>query len=324
MADDTNSPGGGSGDGARDTSALDDTARLFGDMFDAEEADSPKSTRNDADEDDSEDGYQADDDADDDAAPAPRGNRLKLDDNAEIELADGTTVKLKDLRDGHLRQSDYTRKTQELAEHRRQVQEHFQRVSQADQQLSQQLAFTQALLSANVPQPPPIELMEQDIFAYERAKHDYGLKMQQWQGVQQSVVAQQQRAAQAREYQKAEEWNRLQEAIPELKDPKKATKFRENLLEYTRERGFKDEEIGTWLDHRVFGVLKDAMEYRRIKSGQKAALAKGQDAPPVIRPGTRNQAPSTDKQRQRQAADRELRRSGSMRAAARVIEDFLD
>jgi len=57
-------------------------------------------------------------------AIAPEGevvNKPSFDDNAEIELEDGVKTTLKELKGGYLRQSDYTKKTQELAEQRKEL-----------------------------------------------------------------------------------------------------------------------------------------------------------------------------------------------------------
>jgi hypothetical protein len=76
-----------------------------------------------ADEPDDEEEESEDDGDDDDDEPS------RLDDDAAFELPDGTTVKGSELRDGYLRQADYTRKTQELAARRGEVDQTYERMA---------------------------------------------------------------------------------------------------------------------------------------------------------------------------------------------------
>ncbi len=76
--------------------------------------------------DDESDGDGDDEDADDtDDEDEDSPDALTLADEATVTLSDGTTLTGQELREGYLRQSDYTRKTQELADQRKHVDETF-------------------------------------------------------------------------------------------------------------------------------------------------------------------------------------------------------
>lgn len=76
----------------------------------------PDEGQPDPDEPEDEDGEDEEgDDAEDEPAP------VTVQDETVLVLDDGTTLTGKELSDGYLRQADYTRKTQELAEQRREV-----------------------------------------------------------------------------------------------------------------------------------------------------------------------------------------------------------
>lgn len=73
-----------------------------------------------------EEGDAGDEPDDDDGEGEPSA---EIDPDAEYTLPDGQTVSGQELRDGFLRQRDYTRKTQEVADQRREVEELYQRMS---------------------------------------------------------------------------------------------------------------------------------------------------------------------------------------------------
>jgi len=71
-------------------------------------------SQSDEDDEDSDDDDSEEDDEDDSET-----EEVELSEDLEIELPDGTSATLKELREGHLRQADYTKKTQALAEERK-------------------------------------------------------------------------------------------------------------------------------------------------------------------------------------------------------------
>jgi hypothetical protein len=89
-----------------------------------------------------------------------------------VELDDGTRLtvrEIKELKKGSLRQDDYTRKAQELAEQRRTVGEHYQTVVKAQQVLEHSLqSFEQLVdwqrksIEAAIPAAPDYTLMRSD------------------------------------------------------------------------------------------------------------------------------------------------------------------
>lgn len=67
-----------------------------------------------------------DDDPEDDEEQSD--GPLALEDDATVRLKDGTETTVKELRDGALRRDDYTRKTQELADKRRELEEQQEKI----------------------------------------------------------------------------------------------------------------------------------------------------------------------------------------------------
>ena len=87
-------------------------------------------------------------------------DEVEQDDDQSFDLlgaiveVDGEEMTVEELRRGNLRQRDYTRKTQELAEQRRVVDEQQQRVDQMEAQYSQLLPALQDRLEMPMEQEP--------------------------------------------------------------------------------------------------------------------------------------------------------------------------
>lgn len=84
---------------------------------------------------------------------------------------------------------------------------------------------------------------------------------------------------------------RFAEAVPEMRDEKRAKELQENARETLRAAGFTDQEImGAWMgrplylrDHRAQSLLRDAAVYRQMQS--KAKKVQQTPVPQVTRPG---------------------------------------
>jgi regulator of replication initiation timing len=67
----------------------------------------------------------------------PEDGELLLDDDTEVDLGEGRQpIKFRELKDGYLRQSDYTKKTQELATQRKEVESQLEQVKPAQEWLT--------------------------------------------------------------------------------------------------------------------------------------------------------------------------------------------
>ena len=73
--------------------------------------------------------------------------------------------------------------------------------------------------------------------------------------------------------------------IPEYSDPVKGVTFKTQMKQTLSDYGFNDQEIGSLADHRFLMVVKDAMEYRSLKS-KPVTTKKVATAPKVVKSGT--------------------------------------
>jgi len=239
-------------------------------------------------------------------------------------------VTLKELRDGYQMEADYRRKTSELAEQRKAFEAERERIaSEATRQFTEAQALTGMLeqqLMADYQAVDWSTLRATDPAEFAAKKQEFNERHAQIQGIKQNVhfELQQQQAMmsqkQTEQVQKmlAEESQRLAEAVPEFKDPVKAKAVKAELKDFLRTFGYDDTEIGSIFDHRQVLIIRDAMEYRKLKSKGVEVKNKVATAPKLQKPGTTTKSAGEDA-RFRDAKTR-LRKSGSVEDAAELIK----
>jgi len=189
------------------------------------------------------------------------------------------TVPVKELIAGHLRQADYTRKTQELAEQRREV------IEQAEQ-VSQLLSGMAVALQQRVPPEPDPALAQSDpaLYMQQKAMHDAAM-----QEMQQLIAAAEQASqipASVNQFDVETEAQKLMEKVPELQDARLKQEFFDRAESAAKQIGFAPEELENVTDHRLWLLahyaaigmqMADAgkrAENKRTASGQKKPLRK--------------------------------------------------
>ena len=200
----------------------------------------------------------------------------------EVVNIDGTEWTIDDLRGGVLRQSDYTKKTQDLAEQRRKLDTANQEILEQRNRYEQGLAeITKRLQEATADDTDWQALKETDPVAYAVKREEYREK----QEVLQRAQAEQMQIAQSKMQQHlAIEQEKLLQAIPEWQDPKVAQKEKTEVVTYAKRFGFSDQELQNASDHRAINVLRKAMLYDQL-TGNKAVKKKVTKAPKMVKSG---------------------------------------
>jgi hypothetical protein len=221
--------------------------------------------------------------------------------------------------------TDYTQKTQALAEQRKAVEAEKAAVEQAKQlrdQYAQRLELIHKVL-AEQNKPENIEALK------ETDPIGYAVKMaEQMQRKEQlaAVQAEQQRLAQMRQAEQqqalqahlAQEAQKLSQFIPEFSQPEKADQVRADIRNYAKSIGFSDQELANVYDSRAVLALWKAAQYDKLVSqGPKKVT----QAPAVLKSGAAKVAnPETESYK---AERNRLRKSGKARDAANLFERFL-
>lgn len=270
----------------------------------------------------------------------------QLDENEEEETEEVYSVKvdgeemevsLDELVNGYSRQSDYTRKTQELA-------------SQRDQMAQMQQQWATEISEAQAERQQYIEALGQFVHQsmagleqyatinWEQLREDdpiaFVTKKEEFRDAQERV--RQAQAQQEYEHQKQneeigkvrkmavqEEYKRLTEAVPEWNDPEKRTKLASDLSSYAIQQGFTQQELKELIDHRSLIVLMKASKYDALqKSDVKAKKLKNK--PKVVRSG-KGGVKKADKDRSKRIASmKRLKQTGRAEDAASLFEDYVE
>ena len=245
-------------------------------------------------------------------------------------------VSLDELLSGYSRQSDYTRKTQEIATDRKEMetlQQQYNSEVAKIQHERQQYMDTLTNIIAN--QGGELEkfanvdwdtLRETDPIEYVTTREQYREAQEKVQGLQheQARAAQIQQAQnnQAQQQMLKVEKGKLVEAIPEWGDPDKQKDLSANLQSYAKEQGFTAEELNSLVDHRSVLVLLKAQKYDQLqKSNVKSKKLKNK--PKVIRAGSGTSTKGSSKSK-RTAQMKRLRGTGRIDDATALLEDFID
>ncbi len=242
-------------------------------------------------------------------------------------------VTLDELLKGYSRQSAFTKKTQDLAEERKQIEALQGQYNQEMQQIqSERQQYSQYLQSV-------IENSNLDQFAnvdWERLKSEdpieFVTKREELREAQEKIAHVQREQHQAaakndavakQQWQESvkQEHGKLVEKLPEWGDPVKQKELAGELRSYASSVGFQEAEIESLIDHRSFIVLNKARLYDELqKSNPKAKKLKNK--PKVIRSGKGTSAKSETKAK-RTAMRNRLKESGHVNDAAALLEDLI-
>lgn len=231
----------------------------------------------------------------------PEPETIEIDPDAELfemELDENgqkvsKKLALRELQKGYLRQSDYTRKTQDLARQRAEVQESTRQARQeAVKQYQEKLEQFQAALTKTVaPELGNVDwnkLATEDPFEYVRLSNRarqinevlQAIESEKSKAVEQSKSEEQQR--------KAERWNKtvehLRESIPDWGQP-----VVQKLAKAAKEAGATEDQINSLDEAWIIKLAHKAALYDELKSTpveKKVAVV-----PKVLKPGQK--APTT-------------------------------
>jgi len=297
-------------DGLDDESEGDDGVEDDEQEPDSEEDDDEES---DEEQDDSED----DEEDTDDAVQSGQTHSVKI--NGEE-----VSVTLEELKQGYSGQKYVQQGMQQAASQRKQAEEVYNALLSERQNIAQLYQQVQSGGFTQPPVQPSRELFDTDPIGYMDAKlrYDEDLGAYQNQMYQlESVTAQQSQAqAAAQKAYLQQEMATLQQVIPEFSDQKKASAVRDKMLKLgTEVYGYQADEIGQIMDHRAIRVLHDAIKYREIMGGKKAAEDKANPANRRKRPVKAGSKPTINSKKKVAQRRSKLSASGSIEDALGLI-----
>ena len=223
--------------------------------------------------------------------------------------------------------TDYTKKSQAVAEERKAVESERQAVQEAKQMrdtYAQRLEMIEQML-----QPQQEEnldyLKETDPIGYSVKVAEMIQRDKQLAAVQaeRSRINQQQEQDRQAQMQSvvAEEMQKLSSFIPEFTDPAKGEAIRNDIRAFGKQIGFSDNELAAVYDSRAVLTLYKAMQYDKLVASKPAITKKVNEAPKAIKSGVSKPRDSNAEETRKLKA--RAKSSGSVRDAASVFERFL-
>lgn len=213
---------------------------------------------------------------------------------ADVEI-DGKTYQVPpELKDGYLRQSDYTKKTQQIAEERKAAQGIKEAAEQAlavAQQMGPLLAeFHQRQQDAQRYQNVDWNAAYQtDPIGANRARleanENWARLQTLGQQLQRAPEALQALQAKSLAEETARQRPKALELVPDL--DKRAPEF----IEIGKSYGYTDDEMRRLVDARSIAMLRDLAEFKSLTANRDLVRQKVTSVPPVAKPGARAAAP---------------------------------
>ena len=268
--------------------------------------------------------YNEDDSYEDsDEEPAqdePRLAKIKVN-GEELELSEDELI-------NYAQQGvDYTKKTQQLAEQRKLLEQEAHSILEARQMrdaYAERLQVLAQVLSAQE-QPEDLEaLKDNDPVGYAVKVAEMQQKEKQMNAVraEQTRIAQEQhaeRAVQMQEY-VAQQADYLSKALPDYADPEKGEKLRNDMRKFAKTVGFSDEELANVIDSRHVLTLYKAMQYDKLQQAKPQVTKRVSEAPKTLKSGSGVKTTNTDVTKRNK---QQLKQTGRVKDAARIWESFL-
>ena len=227
---------------------------------------------------------------------------------------------------------DYTQKTQQVAEQRKELEAYAESIKAQEQAFQEQMQLNNVLIedvakitaldqqlnqyaNVNWQQLSDSDFVEAQklFFTYNQLQQERSTLVSQFEAKKQEVV-QKQTQLMAEKIAKGKEV--LAKEIPNW-----SPETNQALLSTGRDYGFSDAELNSIVDPRHVKVLHDAMQWRKLQQKDSIVKKKVSSAKPVVKPGandTKAEANSNHRQLREQ-----LRKTGKSDAAQKLIENML-
>ena len=186
-------------------------------------------------------------------------------------------VTLDELKNGYSRQSDYSKKTQALADERRGLDTERDKVTTELEAVKKERDDYAVKLKSFIKSDKQEDIdwdkvYEQDPIEYVRLKAEADRKKEIRHQAETELKSIQQKQDEEQKKKYADyvttQSNMLSEKVPEFADPVKKGKIQANVKNYLNEIGFSDQELSMLTDHRTVMVAIEGMKYSQLKKAK--------------------------------------------------------
>jgi len=292
-------------------------------------------------------GYEEETDAEnysdeDEAEESDPDEEYNTEEVIEQELPDDLVIKVKDdgkelevtldeLRKGYSRYSDYTRKTQALAEERKSFQGEAEAIRMERAQYAELLPVLKAQVEVQSEAEPDWDnLYNEDPIEAARLERHWRKSHQERAAKLQAIEAEQKRVAEetAKDQTRAltefveAERAKLPEVIPEWKDEGTMQSEAKELREWALNNGFSERDLSALVQATHVSILRKAMLFDKGSKKVEKVKAQPKKVARIVRPGssgTQVNARSTDVKK----ASQRLARTGRVADAAALLDKLI-
>ena len=253
-----------------------------------------------------------------------------LDLSTTIEV-DGEEKTIEELRSGFLRQKDYTRKTQELAESRKAIEAKDQEIERERAEYAQLLpAMAERIQQAAEQEPDWDTLYDTDPVMAAKAERQWRKEQEARTAQLQAVQAEQQRmqqiAAQKQEQMQQsyleQQRHILPDIIPEWRDKKVAATEATQIRDFLLGEGFSEQDVSGMSNATLVKLARKAMLYDRGETRANEVKAKPKKPrTKTLKSGSRASQPKRTSAAQE--AQNRARKTGRVNDAAAAIKALL-
>ena len=237
-------------------------------------------------------------------------------------------VTLDELKKSYQLGSDYTKKTQEVAEQRKVIDQEAKAIIEArkvrDDYAQRLQAVEQFLVGSNDSPEDLAAMKENDPIGYAVKVAEMTEKKDQLQQVnaERQRIAQEQESDRSVNMQKYVEGEaqKLTQSLPEFSDKTKGEQIRNEIRNYGKKVGFTDDELSQVYDSRHVLVLHKAAQYDKLMAGKAGVKKKVANAPKTMKGGAKVKQTVTDRTKKQH---KRLLQTGDARDAAALFENFI-
>jgi len=260
----------------------------------------------------------------------------------EQELPDDLVIKVKDdgkelevtldeLRKGYSRYSDYTRKTQALAEERKSFQGEAEAIRMERAQYAELLPVLKAQVEVQSEAEPDWDnLYNEDPIEAARLERHWRKSHQERAAKLQAIEAEQKRVAEetAKDQTRAltefveAERAKLPEVIPEWKDEGTMQSEAKELREWALNNGFSERDLSALVQATHVSILRKAMMFDRGSKKVEKVKAQPKKVARIVRPGSSGTQMNTRSSDVKKASQR-LARTGRVADAAALLDKLI-
>ena len=249
----------------------------------------------------------------------------------DVEVSEDELIK------GYSRQQDYTQKTQQLAEYKRQIdtaaQQMQQEVTQTQQVRAQYVDALATAIEGNYTHLQQFANVDWEKLKTED-REEYLTKRDDYRQAQEGIEQLKAQAGQAQQQQHQEmqvqhqqvlqeEHAKMVSILPEWNDPNTQRAIAKTVSEFALSKGYSQEELSQLVDHRSILVLMQAKAYEDMTRKQHEIRAKKvKNKPQVIKTKAKREKAELG-QGKRKAKLQRLQKTGHVDDAASLLEDLL-